>query len=772
MKFNSKNATRMRSFPNNSVTCIAAALATLLTGTSLRAQTLALNSQPSITSKVIYLDFDGQVVSGTSWNSGNTINASASGLSNSNKIIVWKRVSEDYRPFDVNVTTEESRFNAAPANKRIRVIVTPTSQWYGSAGGVAFVGSFAWGGTPGTPCWVFENQLGMNAKSIGEAASHEVGHSLSLRHQSTYDASCNKTNEYHPGLGTGMLSWAPIMGVGYNRNVTTWFNGKSALSCNTIQYDHSNGSVGITGVPYLAFLPDDVGDNFPNAKFLNLNSLVTADSGIITTPADLDAYRFTICQNRYVTLNVKPWALDTNSYPGANLDVRLHLYNATTSSLIAVDTSLTRLHSRIGVNLAPGSYYFTIDGGRAGNYSDYGSLGRYYVDVRATNPPSYASGIVSNPSVCQFASSVLSSSSTSAPSSWQWTVSSSAGNTLFTVSNPNVTFGAPGTYTVQLITSNGNSTSCPFTSTMSASAAPSIAITGASQVHCAPASVNLSGNGATSYTWLPGNLSGSQVAVTPSNTITYTVQGANGGCTGLAYATVSVVPMFTVTATASKTLLCEGESFTLTAGGANNYTIGPNSVPGPTVVYTPTANTNYLVFGEKDGCLKATSRGVTVIPAFTVALAANDSNICAGEQVTLTLSGANSYTVNPGGFTGSMVQVMPFAPTLYTLTGVTQSTCSSEAYLFIEVNACDVSLSEIADGKLVIFPNPAAEKVFVSGVNAGSATLYDQLGRRVAFTEIENGIGQLSVSGLPKGMYTLQLLSGSGGLQCEKLCIE
>jgi hypothetical protein len=181
-----------------------------------------LNSVPSITDKVIYLDFDGHVASGTGWNNGNTVNALASTISNANKILVWKRVSEDYRPFDVNVTTDSTRFNNAVPNKRIRVVVTPTSSWYGSAGGVAFVGSFAWGGSPGTPCWVFENQLGYNSKSIAEAAAHEVGHTLSLRHQSTYNSACTKTNEYNPGLGSGVTSWAPIMGVGYSKNVTIW----------------------------------------------------------------------------------------------------------------------------------------------------------------------------------------------------------------------------------------------------------------------------------------------------------------------------------------------------------------------------------------------------------------------------------------------------------------------------------------------------------------------------------------------------------------------
>ena len=78
-----------------------------------------LNSSPAISNKVIYLDFDGQKVIGTSWNSGNLINALPSTKNANDIITIWKRISEDYRPFDVNVTTDSMRFNNAAPNKRI-----------------------------------------------------------------------------------------------------------------------------------------------------------------------------------------------------------------------------------------------------------------------------------------------------------------------------------------------------------------------------------------------------------------------------------------------------------------------------------------------------------------------------------------------------------------------------------------------------------------------------------------------------------------------------
>ncbi len=94
---------------------------------------------------VIFLDFDGHTVIGTSWNSTGPIYCNASGLTNAQIIEVFNRVSEDYRPFNINITTDSTVFLAAPPTERTRIILTISSSWYGSSGGVSFVGSFIWG---------------------------------------------------------------------------------------------------------------------------------------------------------------------------------------------------------------------------------------------------------------------------------------------------------------------------------------------------------------------------------------------------------------------------------------------------------------------------------------------------------------------------------------------------------------------------------------------------------------------------------------------------
>lgn len=572
-------------------------------------QVPVLDSDPSITNKVVYLDFDGQVVSGTNWDSGNTINALASTMSTANIVVIFKRICEDFSPFGVSITTDPAKFNNAPANSRMRVIITPTSAWYGSAGGVAYVNSFTWGGTPGTPCWVFENQLSYSAKNIAEAASHEIGHTLTLRHQSTYTYSaptCSKTAEYNPGQGTGVISWAPIMGVGYSKNVTVWYNGKSSLNCNLTQYDHSNSGTGITSPGYLSFRTDDVGNTAATGKIINLNSINLQDSGRITEPSDVDVYKFTICNNRYVSIDVKPWALDTTGYQGANLDIRLFLYNSLNNQL-AVDSPLTKLNARIGMNLTPGTYHFVIDGGGSPNYSDYGSIGRYYIKVKATNPPLLSNAIISTGNVCSGQNVSLTYSSNGAPTQWLWTVGGPTSAT-YTSQNPTITFN-PGIHTINLLATNSNSASCTVTSSLNVAPSPIVGVSGSDSPICTGSSATLSVTGASSYTWLPGAFTGISQIVTPLVNTTYSIIGVTGACSNMAITTLTVSMPFTISISASSTSICPGETVTLNASGATNYTFNPGGFVGSGITASPNATTNYTITGTlvNNGCVDDTT---------------------------------------------------------------------------------------------------------------------------------------------------------------------
>ncbi len=201
-----------------------------------------LQSQPGV-SRVIYLDFDGHITSGTTWNSSYTNGADIvtpafdtdgdpGTFSNSERELihaVWTRVSEAYSPFSVNVTTKDpgveglKKSSSGDFTYGIRVVIGPNT-WYRNAGGVARVGSFNL--STDTPTFAFSDALLNNVKYMADAISHEVGHTLGLSHDGT------TSSAYYQGHN----GWAPIMGIAYYVPLSQFSKGEYA-SANNFQDD-------------------------------------------------------------------------------------------------------------------------------------------------------------------------------------------------------------------------------------------------------------------------------------------------------------------------------------------------------------------------------------------------------------------------------------------------------------------------------------------------------------------------------------------------------
>ena len=326
-----------------------------------------LNSYPAATA-TIFLDFDGHSVIGSSWNNGNPLFCAPSGLTDPQITEVFNRVAEDYRPFNINITTDSAKFLAAPLNRRIRIIITPTSGWTSGVGGISYVGSFTWGDD--TPGFVFSDRLGPNSpKYIGECCSHESGHTVGLSHQSTYDTNCNLTETYCMGTGAGEVSWAPIMGNSYYRNMTGWNDGPTPYGCANTQ---DNLTI-ITSQNGFTYRTDDYAETM-NAGTYSVGSNSFNVDGIIATSTDKDAFKYTVSQTAAFHMDAVPFNVGGN-YIGANLDMKIMLYNG--STLIRTYDPPASMSITIDTTLNAGTYYFLVDGTGNSNTSNYGSLGSY-----------------------------------------------------------------------------------------------------------------------------------------------------------------------------------------------------------------------------------------------------------------------------------------------------------------------------------------------------------------------------------------------------------
>lgn len=305
---------------------------------------------------VVLLDFDGEVVSGTRWNSGATINAERFDFSENEIKTIWEIVGEDFSPVNINITTDEKEFYKYPQNKRMRCIITPTNTIDPQSGGIAYVNSFGW--NDDTPCWAFIDW----PENTGEVISHELGHTLGLSHDGQFGL------DYYRGNG----DWAPIMGKSYGKKYTQWSNGDYKFA-NNKEFDLERISREYLG---LGLLPDDHGDDYSKATKLEMNKVGELvpdfNQGLINTRDDKDVFYFET-SGGLVELQVT-----TSNY--SNLKFKGILTSSSNKNhevLTLVNTNYFSAHMKAG------GYYFSIEGvgdsNPANGFSDYGSLGRYSV---------------------------------------------------------------------------------------------------------------------------------------------------------------------------------------------------------------------------------------------------------------------------------------------------------------------------------------------------------------------------------------------------------
>lgn len=325
----------------------------------------ALESRPGA-ARVIYLDFDGEVVEGTSWAGGDRIDAEAYRFP-SRIPFIFKAMAEDFSPFNVNVTTVRSIFDNADTDKRCMVIFTPTNTAAPGAGGVAYLNSF--GSSVNYMCWAFNS----GQQVAGETGSHEVGHQLGLRHDGRNTTPDREEYFYgHTHNPTG-VSWGPIMGAAFNIDVTHWSKGDYTLANNS-EDDYTKM---IDDIPYIA---DDHGDTLGAATDIPTDiSLTYNQNGRIGTPSDVDVFRLVLNKAGTVTANADP---EEDTY--INLDIELEFLDST-GAVIASHAPDGQMNASLTVpGLDVGTYYIRVSGGGLGDtefaedgYNDYGSLGKY-----------------------------------------------------------------------------------------------------------------------------------------------------------------------------------------------------------------------------------------------------------------------------------------------------------------------------------------------------------------------------------------------------------
>ncbi len=279
---------------------------------------------------------------------------------------------------------------------------------------------------------------------------------------------------------------------------------------------------------------------------------------------------------------------------------------------------------------------------------------------------------VTSPTTCSGATATLTASGAS---TYTWNTGANGASLVV----------APASTTNYTVTGT-SSAGCVNTATGSVTvdAAPVISVNAATV--CAGTSVTLTATGVSTYTWNTG-AGGSSLSVTPASTTTYTVSGNLAGCatTVAGTTTVTVLALPVLNVSAGNSMICEGQSATLSVTGtAAGYTWSTGQTT-PAITVSPTTSTSYSVTGvHANGCSNTASTTLTVNPNPVVSVP--PATVCLGGTVTLNASGANTYTWSTGA-TGASLNVSPAAMTNYTVTGASATGCTSQTVVTVSVGA-------------------------------------------------------------------------------------
>jgi gliding motility-associated-like protein len=300
----------------------------------------------------------------------------------------------------------------------------------------------------------------------------------------------------------------------------------------------------------------------------------------------------------------------------------------------------------------------------------------------------------------------LNTSGGASPLTFMW-------NTTPAQNTPNAIGLPPGSYTCTITDGNGCNTT--YQGTITKTSGIKLTATSSSPDMCTGDHVTLSamatGGTPSGYTWNPGNMTGSNVTVSPDTTTTYTVTAGDAfGCSSTTAVSVIVKPLPVAAFVATPDTVCVQSDVTVQFSGTadsaaiydwNNFagaTVKTGAGAGPYTIQFPNTGTYKLQLQVTDnGCVSAvTSRDVTVAgpleaPSVTVASVTNNS-------ITFTWSivaGAAAYQVNINGAPYGT----PGPGTSCTVTGLQPLQTVTIEVVALGISGCQNSAAGKASGK-------------------------------------------------------------------------
>lgn len=212
---------------------------------------------------------------------------------------------------------------------------------------------------------------------------------------------------------------------------------------------------------------------------------------------------------------------------------------------------------------------------------------------------------------------------------------------------------------------------------------PTANITGIDTI-CVGDNTTLYASGGSSYVW-GDNSTLDSLSISPTINTNYGVIVTDGNnCSNSASIDVIVNSLPTITISSSQNdTICEGQTSTLTANGANSYEWNTSELT-PSIDVSPITVTTYNVEGTNaNGCKNTASFTLNVATQPTASIT-GIAEICENEETTLTASGGLTYQWSTTETTSS-ITVSPADTTIYSVVSIINSCISDTAKITVNI---------------------------------------------------------------------------------------
>lgn len=136
------------------------------------------------------------------------------------------------------------------------------------------------------------------------------------------------------------------------------------------------------------------------------------------------------------------------------------------------------------------------------------------------------------------------------------------------------------------------------------------------------------------------------------------------------------------------------------------------------------------------------------------------TNLCAGNTITLTTNGINTYTWSTGEI-GTNITVTPVVSAIYgVFGGVDSLDCVNSGTILINVSPC-IGIAELENDEFKVYPNPANDIIYLETENTNEnlfISIIDMYGREVKQSKLQK---EINVEDLASGIYVLKIYNSS-----------